>query len=85
MSMRRFPASLTALRTLAVVAVACAAVAAFTNAQFRYRDFFGGITVGILVVLVIALFTAHAAEVEGPGSPPSPRNGSDETSLRKRG
>jgi hypothetical protein len=66
MSMRRFPASLTALRALAIIATVCAAAATFSHAQFRYKDFLGGVTIGILLVLVIALFSAHPAEVEWP-------------------
>lgn len=64
MSIRRFPISLAAMRALAVVALLCAAVAGFTTAQFRYRDFFSGVTVGILLVLVIALFRANPSDIE---------------------
>jgi hypothetical protein len=65
MSIRRFPVSLAAMRSLAVAALLCASVSGFTTTQFRYRDFFSGVTVGILLVLVIALFRAHSAEVDG--------------------
>lgn len=83
MSLRRFPASLTALRGLAIAAIVCASVAAFTNAQFRYREFFSGVTVGILLVLVISLFSAHPAEVEAPPASLPPGNESGRTDLRK--
>jgi hypothetical protein len=56
------------MRTLAVAAILCAAVTGFPSAQFKYRDFFSGVTVGILLVLVIALFRAHSAEVDGDDS-----------------
>jgi hypothetical protein len=68
MSIRRFPVSLSAMRTLAVAALLCAAAAGFPSVQFKYRDFFSGVTVGILLVLVIALFRSHSAEVDGDGT-----------------
>ena len=65
MSIRRFPVSLAAMRTLAVAALLCAAATGFPSTQFKYRDFFSGVTVGILLVLLIALFRTNSAEVDG--------------------
>jgi hypothetical protein len=64
MSMRVLPATLSAMRGLAVAALACAAAAAYTRADYRYHQFFAGATVGILLVLAVLLFRAPAAEVE---------------------
>lgn len=64
MSMRVLPATLTAMRGLAVAALACAAATAYTKPEYRYHQFFAGATVGVLLVLTFLLFRAPAAEVE---------------------
>ena len=71
MSLRLPPASLRALRGLGVVAVVSAAATAYTPATYRYHSFFAGVTLGLLLVLTVMLFRAHAAEVEElPANPP---------------
>jgi len=47
-----------------VAALASAAATAYTPATHHYHSFFSGVTVGILLVLAVSLFRAHAAEVE---------------------
>jgi hypothetical protein len=64
MSMRLLPATLSAMRGLAIAALVCAAVAAYSLPSYRYHQFFAGATVGILLVLIVILFRAPAAEVE---------------------
>ena len=64
MSMHLLPATLRAMRGLAIAALICAAIAAYSAANYRYHQFFAGATVGILLVLIVMLFRAPAAEVE---------------------
>jgi 4-hydroxybenzoate polyprenyltransferase len=64
MSMRLLPATLRAMRALAVAALVCAAIAAYSAANYRYHQFFAGATIGVLLVLIVMLFRAPAAEVE---------------------
>jgi hypothetical protein len=56
MSAKNSNAVVPTMRVLLIVALACACLATFSPATYRYHEFFSGVTLGVLLVATLVSF-----------------------------